>query len=111
MSFYKQYVEELLHNKHVLETDSGFATYSFLEPKTVYIENIYTSPKHRRSGATAQLVNSIIEIAKEKGCNKLLGSVTPSAKGSTTSLKVLLGYGLCLKCSTNDLIFFEKDIV
>lgn len=111
MSFYKQYVEEFLHNKHVIESEEGFATYSYVEPGTVYIENIYVHPPHRRSGAATQLANSIAEIAKNKGCNKILGSVVPSANNSTMSLKVLLGYGMTLKYSMNDIVFFEKDIV
>jgi hypothetical protein len=109
-SHYAQYIAERTHD-HIMESDIGFATYRYLDDgKTVYIIDIYISPLYRRGHEASLLANKIVDEAKAKGCTKVVGSVVPSMKNSTTSLKVLLGYGMTLACSTNDLIMFSKEI-
>jgi len=90
---------------------SGFATYRYLEDgKTVYIVDIYIIPELRKNGEAAMLADKIVAEAKERGCVELLGSVVPSMKNSTTSMKVLLGYGMSLSSAANDFIIFRKEI-
>lgn len=108
-SLYARYIEER-EGKHIVESDKGFATYSFHPDETCYITDIYVLPDFRQDGVASELANKIVEVAKEKGCKTLVGSVCPRAKGSTTSLKVLLGYGFDLWYSTGEMIFFRKDI-
>lgn len=107
-SMYKKYVEERT-NKSVLENESGFAVYSFTID-TVYIEEIFVSDEFRKSGRAVKMADEICEIAKSKGIKKVFGSVCPSAKGSTASLKVLLAYGMRLETATNDFIIMSKEI-
>lgn len=109
MSLYSDYLTERT-NKSVIETDSGFITYSFTDENTCYIEDIYIRPDFRKTREASKLADQVAEIAKSKGCTKLLGSVIPSTKNSTTSLKVLLGYDMKLLSSVNDFILFSKDI-
>jgi len=109
MSMYSEYIKEKLGDD-VIETEQGFATYRFSDPTTVYILNIYIRPDYRKSGAATDIADIIRDIAKKKGCTKMLGSVVPSTKDSTISLKVLLGYGMKLDSSTNDFILFSKEI-
>lgn len=109
MSLYADYVKERLGDR-VLETDVGFATYRFSDENTVYIVDIYIAPAARMMGAASDIADSIVEIARKNGCTQLLGSVVPSARGATESLKVLLGYGMRLDSSAQDFIVFRKDI-
>lgn len=110
MSMYADYINERT-NDFILETDSGFATYRYLDnDKVVYIVDIYIRPEFRNSTFATCLANEITKLAKAKGCIKMLGSVVPSTKGSTISLKVLLGYGMSLESSGPDYIIFRKDI-
>lgn len=109
MSLYAEYLRERT-NDEIIETEKGFATYRYTDPTTVYIVDIYVRPDFRRSGESSNLADSIVELAKIRGCTKLIGTVVPSAKGSTTSLKVLLGYGMSLESSGNDFIIMKKDI-
>ena len=106
---YSKYLAERT-DKTMLETDKGFIIYSFPDEKTVYIEDIYTIPDHRKSHIASELADQIISLAKEKGCTRALGSVVPSAKGSTISLKVLLSYGMELNSSSNNFILFSKEL-
>ena len=111
-SLYGQYLEERSFGQDlIVENDQGFATYKYVnDGKSVYIVDIYVIPAARKTKVASALADIIVGIAKEKGCTELLGSVCPSAKNSTTSLKVLLGYGMTLQSSQNDFIVFRKDI-
>ena len=110
MSLYAKYLTERT-NDRILEIGHGFATYRLLpEQKAAYIIDIFVDSDFRKAGSAAQMADEIAKIAKKEGCTKLLGSVVPSAKNSTISLKVLLAYGMTLQSSTNDFIIFEKEI-
>lgn len=108
MSLYSEYLRER-ENVETLESDRGFATYYFTNDGC-YIKDIYVHPDHRKTGEASKLADEITKIAQEKGCNKLYGSVCPSAKGSTASLKVLLAYGFSLDSSINNFIMMVKEI-
>lgn len=109
MSLYANYVRERTEDQ-IIENDVGFATYRYLNEKQVYIVDIYVLPEHRKLGDASAIADSICKDAKQRGCTELIGSVVPSAKGSTESLKVLLAYGMRLQSSAQDLILFKKDI-
>ncbi len=109
MSLYADYIAERTTDQ-VFETEDGFALYRFLEHGICYIVDIYTRPGCRQMGAAGWIADQIVKEAREKGCTELLGTVKPSAKGSTTSIKVLIGYGMTVKSSGDDFIIFRKDI-
>lgn len=110
MSLYANYLRERTSDE-ILEMEQGFATYRYLdEGKTLYIIDIYVLPDFREQKLASLIADKVVEVAKQRGCNKLLGSVVPSMKNSTISLKVLLGYGMTLESSTNDFVVFRKDI-
>lgn len=109
MSMYGDYVRERLGDD-IVENATGFATYRYLNGYQVYIVDIYVHPDYRKTGAASALADSIVDLAKIRGCTELLGTVVPTASGSTDSLKVLLGYGMTLQGITDGLIVFRKDI-
>lgn len=108
MSLFGEYIQER-ENKGIIESETGFATYKFLNDG-VYIEDIYVKPEARKSGEATRLADMICDIAKEKGMTKVFGSVSPSAIGSTASLKVLLAYGFRLDSCTNNFIWLVKEL-
>jgi ribosomal protein S18 acetylase RimI-like enzyme len=109
MSTYGNYIKER-EGKEIIEDSLGFATYQFLDDNRCYIENIYVIPDHRNSNVASSYADKITEIAKERGCTKLIGSVCPTTSGATASLKVLLAYGFSLDSCLNNIIIFSKDI-
>lgn len=109
LSLYSRYIEERT-NKSVLETETGFATYSFPDPTTVYLEDIYILPEYRKKSQASVLADEIADLAKAKGCTKMLGSVVPTANNSTDSLKILIAYGMKLDSCTNNFILLSKGI-
>ena len=108
MSLYAEYCKER-GIKHVIESDVAFCTYFFLQDGA-YIEDIYVKPDYRKSDIASQMADQVAVIAKEKGFNKLYGSVVPTAKGSSESLKVLFAYGMRLDSAGPNAIITVKDI-
>ena len=110
MSLYAKYLTERT-NDRILEINHGFATYRMIpEQKAVYIVDIFVDSDFRKAGSAAQMADEIAKIAKKEGCIKMLGSVVPSVKNSTDSLKILLAYGMKLQSSAQDFLIFEKDL-
>ncbi len=112
MTMHSEYIRERLGDE-VLEYDEGFATYRFLDDsgvKAVYIVDIFVRPDFRKTRMASVMADEICEKAKAQGCTRIIGSVSPSAKNATDSLKVLLGYGMTLYCSTNEAIIFKKEL-
>lgn len=109
-SLYAQYLEERT-NDLIMEWPEGFVTYRYLDNgTTVYIVDIYTIPEMRRKEWAKDMADSVASEASARGCTELFGSVVPSMKNSTQSIKVLLGYGMSLHSAANDFIIFRKDI-
>lgn len=109
MNLYAQYLKEH-HGDDIVVSEHGFATYRYLGADTVYIVDIFILPEFRKTGEAAAIADQIIEIAKTKGCTKLLGTVVPAAKNSTDSVNVLLRYGMSLSHIDGGLVVFRKEI-
>lgn len=109
MSLYSKYLTERT-NDLILEINHGFVTYRMLpDQKAVYIVDIYVDSDFRKAGTASQMADEVAKIAKKEGFTKMLGSVVPSNKNSTDSLRVLLAYGMKLQSSAQDFIIFEKE--
>lgn len=108
-SLYADYLSERTEDK-IIELPQGFATYRILNGKQVYLIDLYVKPDHRRDYVATELSHMVMTEAKKLGCTELLGTVVPSSKNSTASVKVLLAHGMTLQSASNDLIVFKKDI-
>lgn len=112
MSMYGNYIKERLGDE-IVETEKGFATYRFVELNSVpavYLVDIYVNPDFRKENVASDLADVVVKMALRVGCKLLIGTIVPSSKNSTVSLKVLLGYGMTLFSASNDLIVFKKEI-
>lgn len=108
MSPWAKYLKER-EGVNVLEDEFGFVVYSIVG-KECYIRDIWVDENVRNRHLAAQLADEVCVIAREAGCSYITGTVCPMARGSTTSLKVLLGYNMTLVSATNNLIIFKKDL-
>ena len=109
MSLYGEYLKERLGD-FIVEMEHGFGSYRFPNFETVYIVDIYVQPEFRKHGIARDIADMITECALAKGCTKMIGSVVPSTKGSTESVKTLLAYGMTLDSCGVDFILFKKEI-
>jgi GNAT superfamily N-acetyltransferase len=113
MNMYFQYLREREPEINVVETKYGFALWKEQVlncEKLAYIQDIYILPEYRKSNKASELAKEIEKQAYDKGISRLLGSVVPSAVNSTSSIQVLLNYGMKLLSAENDIIWFIKTI-
>jgi GNAT superfamily N-acetyltransferase len=85
-------------------------TFVIPEPGCCYIEDIYVRPEARRTGFGSWLADQVTKIALAKGCDRLVGSVDPTAFGATESMKALFAYGFQLHGTDGKLIYLTKQI-
>lgn len=109
MSLYAEFIKER-ENKEIVETENGFATYKIFENGECYLQDIYVSPEYRQSGLATTMANHICVIAKERGCNKLIGSVCVDDQSATRNMKVFLAYGMQIYKNVGSMIFLSKDL-
>lgn len=105
---YADYLREY-EGKSVFETEDGFASYE-CAGDSCYIDVIYVKPEKRQTGEASKIADSIVELVKPQGITKLIGSVDLQGKTPTTSMKVLLGYGMKVVRTDGMMIYFVKDI-
>lgn len=108
MSLYGDYILER-EGREIVESEHGFASYKIMGSEC-YIQEIYVVPEMRTTKIASQMADKIAELAKEKGCKYLTGSVCPTMNGATTSLRVLLSYGFKLAKSEENLIWMIKEL-
>lgn len=108
MSHYANYIKER-ENYEIVENENGFATFAQVGD-SVYLRDIYIVPEKRKTGAGKQFLQHVESWAKEKGISKILGTVCPSANGSTVSMKAILAVGFELMSSEKDMVYFIKNI-
>lgn len=109
MKMYMGYIKER-ENKECIEFPSlGFITYKFFGSEC-YIADIYVVPQARRSSAARRMADKVADIARDRGCTILTGSVCPTANGSKTSMEVLRRYGMEVARAEHDIIYFSKRL-
>jgi predicted GNAT superfamily acetyltransferase len=107
-SLYAQYLKDR-EEYEIVENEFGFATYKVFENE-VYIRDIYVVPEKRKVGMAKTMADQVCFYAKQKGAQKLIGSVDITASGATDSLKVLLAYGMSIQSLNGSMIYLFKMI-
>lgn len=108
MSLFADYIKER-GVKSIVENEAGFLTF-IINGQECYIEDLYVAPSHRKQHLASEMADEAVAHAKAAGCKVLTGSVVPSARGSTESVKVLLAYGFRIAQSQSNIIYFVKEI-
>ncbi len=109
MSLYAQYLKER-EDKDIIESEEGFATYKIFDNGECYLQDLFVIISKRKSGLATQMTDQIVEIAKKRGCNKLIGSVCIDDIHATRNMKVFLAYGMQINKNIGTMIFLTKDI-
>lgn len=107
-SLFAQYKKER-EGAYVIEDENGFATAIPLDDY-FYIDEIFVAKGYRNQDFASSYADKLVLKALELNYNKILGSVDVNANGATTSIKVLLAYGMKLKSIEGNIIYFEKNI-
>ncbi len=109
MSHYADYKKEF-EGYETIEDDNGFINY-LINGDICYIQEVYVVPDKRKLGIMTEYAVQVENIAKEKGCKKLLGSVVPGQRDATYRMKAVMSFGFKLQSSQNNFIWLEKEIL
>lgn len=109
MSLYADYIKER-EDKEIIESDKGFATFKIFDNGECYLQDIYVVPNHRKSHYATEMTDKVVAMAREKGCNILIGSVCTDDKYATRNMKVFLAYGMEIYKTVGIMIFLKKNI-
>jgi len=108
LSIYADYMKEV-YNKEVIESANFLIVYSFNE-EVFYLEDFYIRSEFRDKGFGKELMETIISMAKVKGCKKLLGSVSLLCNYKDENMAKFLKFGFKIQSLGSDIIFLIKDI-
>lgn len=108
-SMYKDYVENQLPNRFVHEDSDGFITYC-IRANEFILEEIYVKPESRRKGIASKYYEMTYLMAKELGCDYLVGSIIIGTIGSEGSMACLLKNGFKLDYNLENVIYLKKEI-
>ncbi len=115
MSLFSDYAAER-YGTLTIEEEYGFIQYMFMpDAPTVFIVEVFVSPKHRGGGlskdhAFSRLAEMVVADAKTKGCNKLIGRIVPSLPHASKIMKCHLWYGMEITSANEDAIWTMKEI-
>ncbi len=109
MSLYADYIKER-EDKEIVESDLGFATFKTFPNGECYLQDLYVAPQMRKSGLATTMTNQIVQIAKERGCHTLVGSVCTDDNNATRNMKVFLSYGMQIQRVVGNIILLNKSI-
>lgn len=108
IEMFKKYLKEV-KNEDLIYSDKGFATY-ILGDQECYIVDIHVNEEFRKKGQASKMADQIYQIAKQKGCKILTGTVYFKANNPTLSARALLGYGMQIVSGDSEKIIFAKEI-
>ena len=86
MEMYADYLKEI-GIKNMYHNDKGFAIYG-IAGQDCYLEELYVKPECRGTSTATELADAVVQIAKDNGCTRLLGSVMPTYPAATNNLKI-----------------------
>ena len=109
MSLWADYKKER-DGKDVIEWKDGFAAFKINSDKTCWLSDIYVKPECRQDGVGRKLSDAVGKIAKDMGCNTLLGTVDIFDSLATESMKAQFGVGFKLLRIDGNLIVLSKEL-
>jgi GNAT superfamily N-acetyltransferase len=105
MQRYANYIKEKC-DAELIETDSGFITYS-VNGDTVHVHDAYVDADKRRQGASKDLVGRIIELEKPK---RLTSCLQLSANNVNETLITQLCFGFRLIGANDKELYLVKEL-
>jgi GNAT superfamily N-acetyltransferase len=108
VKLYKEYLKER-EGTELVEGDFGFATYK-IDGKVCYIKDLYIVPEKRKLGLASKIADDICALAKQNGCDRLLGSVSLEDPNADANSRVLTAYGMKMFKTVDSMVYFTKEI-
>lgn len=103
---------EYLMERHGWETmlfEHGFIVYE-INGENCFIQEIYVKPEARRNSVGTHMADQVEEIAKERGCKKIWGTVVLGTYGANEAMMAHLNWGLKLHSINGNCILTVKEL-
>lgn len=107
-SLYAKYMKER-QNAEILENESGFVVYKFLE-KECFINEMFVDTNKRSKGVGRALIYELEAIALEKGCDCISANIHLWDKGASNTLMAALSVGFEVSRSEQNILLIAKKI-
>lgn len=111
MQLYAKYLKEYDGFDIIIE-DHGYVTYK-VNGLECYVKEIFVEKEFRKTGLASKMVDKIAEIAKNSGCQFLIGTVydnVENKESASISLMAQLKYGFRVASIKQNLIILSKEI-
>ena len=106
---YFDYIKEREGYESVFIEGKAFATF-IIQGEEIYVRDVYVAEEFRKQGVLKSLYDLVSNIAIERDCKYMTGTVCPSMNGSTLGINALLAIGFELLESRNNVIILKKEL-
>jgi len=110
-SLYGQYIKER-EGVDILEDEYGFITFKFIDNETCYIVDVFVVEEMRRNNVASKYAKKVEDIAKERGCKYMLGSISTLANNFNASEKLMMAneYKFKETNSKQNMVYYIKEV-
>jgi len=108
MSLYADYIKER-EGYTTIEDRTFFVTFKKMGD-ALYVRDIYIVPEYRSKGKSIEIGELTTAIAKQMGCNALLGTVDRGTVGWERNMQILLKFGYEVLEEKDNYIQFQKEL-
>lgn len=105
---WQQYVKEREGKETVEFPGEGFLCFS-THGEQCHIHDIFVVPEKRRCSVGTELADTVMNLAKERGCTHFTSTIIPSLKGANEAMFAHLSYGFKIVSAQADCIFMHKE--
>tara|TARA_A100001201_G_C4091963_1_gene202423 strand:+ start:2347 stop:2691 length:345 start_codon:yes stop_codon:yes gene_type:complete len=111
-SLYAKYKQELEDSNISYIPGVGFGVWSMHEENSIYVQDVYVTPKERGKTQCFNILRECVGDAKDKDINvkNILTSVDTNINTINESLKVITKLGFDYYGSEGDTLYFIKEI-
>jgi len=103
---YARYIKER-EGFEILETQFSFVCYK-IKNNECFISHCYTSNDHRKSRSMSRLLFDLMDIAQNRGCDRITASIDLRDSNASLTLLAALKFGFIIKFADRGVLIIEK---
>ena len=92
-----------------LEMECGFALYSIGAP-VLLLNDMYIKPEFRALGKGTELLDQLVKIATDRGCDKIMAQVWTNDRNASATLNASFSRGFLVSRAENGYIVITKKV-
>ena len=109
-SNYGLYMEEL-EDIDIYEDGRSFMTYKIKDDNELWLYDLFVKKEYRKTGKATELVNLLVNIARECNCKTIVTFTQKTNNGWEISTKALKDYGFVVDGIKDTTIFLKLEVI